>query len=110
MVSDPTSPTMPPPPPPKPSFFDEMRAALPEAHRVSLDQAYLAGQLAQEKIDEATSSPEAKQISDAIDRVRAIVDEVSGKFDVLPAPLSAILKEAKSIVDLADDALEHVGL
>ena len=112
-MADPNSPTDPPPTPKadsKPSFFDEMRAALPEAHRVSLEQAFLDGRLAQEKADELRGSSTAQEVAAAIDKVASLLAAASPYFDAMPEPLRTILRDAQKAVDVADKALAPLGL
>jgi hypothetical protein len=119
-MSDPNdpkvAPTMPPPPAAAPAaqaapsdFFDKMRAALPLAHQVSLQQAYDAGQLAQEKIDEVSQNPSAAAVARALDEVVAKVQAVSGYFDLFPEPARTILKDAALGLKVADDVLAPFG-
>jgi hypothetical protein len=118
MAADPTSPTIPPPAPssqalPSPgtnTFFDAMRAALPLAHQVSLEQSYLDGRLAQEKVDEVSQNPNAAAVAKALDDVVAKVAEVQQYFDLFPEPARTILKDAALGLKVADDVLAPFGL
>ena len=96
--------------PAKPSFFDDMRAALPEAHQVTMDQAFLSGRMTQAEVDLATSDPVARRAAEAIDTVRATIDTAAADFEALPEPWRTWLIDARLAVDTADDALSHIGL
>lgn len=96
--------------PAKPRFFDDMRAALPAAHQVTMEQAFLDGRMTQAEVDLAAKDPVAQRVAAAIDTVRAAIDTAAADFNALPEPWRTWLNEARAAVDTADDALSHIGL
>jgi hypothetical protein len=93
----------------KSDFFDEMRAALPEAHVVALKQAFLAGQLAQEKLDEMATDPRGQALGEAVDALRKALADAGPFLDSLPEPLRTVLSELEKAVDVAEAMVDALG-
>lgn len=55
------------------------------------------------------SDPKVK-VALAIDRVRALLDEIAPLIPLLPTPLDEVVRVAKASVDEADDLLANIGL
>lgn len=116
-MTDPNAPpspddTLPPeyqetPAPDPNDIVEQAREALAPGGAVDQEKAAVAKLAADEAAVEA--DPKVK-IALAIDKVRALIDEVAPAFSIVPNPIGAVLSAVKSDVDLADDLLAKVGL
>jgi hypothetical protein len=90
--------------------FAELRAALPAAHQLSLDQARLQGRVDQAVIDRLSTDPRLVVLAALLDKLNGALDEARPFIDALPDPWKTIFGDVAAAVRVADKSISPLGL